>query len=93
MGTLAEMILEERPNSIHIDIDKIGHKSHNDEKVKNKLINTLVKKILINENIDRKKLVKIVFSNKNEMKKLENITWNYMEEEIDKIKGKVFKYE
>lgn len=84
-STVAKLIQEERPNSIHIDIDKIGHKSHADEKIKQELINIFSEVILTNNNIDRKKLGKIVFSNKEEMKKLENITWNYMEQEIDKI--------
>lgn len=84
-STIAKIIQQERPNSIHIDIDKIGHKSHSDETVKQKLINTFGDSILTNENIDRKKLGKIVFSNKEEMKNLEDITWNYMEQQIDKI--------
>ena len=41
--------------------------------------------ILTNNKIDRKKLGKIVFSSKVEMRKLEIITWCYMEQEIDKI--------
>ena len=80
-STVASLI----PNSVHVDIDKIGHNSHNDLDVKNNLINTFGTSILTNNNIDRKKLGKIVFSNKNQMKKLEEITWNYMEKEIDKI--------
>lgn len=92
-STIAKMIQKERTNSIHIDIDKIGHKSHNDETVKKDLITTFGKQILTNSNIDRKKLGKIVFSSKDEMKKLEDITWNYMEQEIDKVinsnKGKI----
>ena len=84
-STIAKLIQEERPHSIHIDIDKIGHQSHNDKKVRQELIATFGEVILTNNNIDRKKLGKIVFSNKKEMKKLEDITWNYMEQEIDKI--------
>ena len=84
-SSIAKKITEEIPNSIHIDIDKIGHKSHNDEYVKANLINTFGDNILTNKIIDRKKLGKIVFSSPSEMKKLENITWNYMEKEIDKI--------
>lgn len=80
-STIAKLI----PNSIHVDIDKIGHNSHEDYVVKEKLINTFGTSILTNNDIDRKKLGKIVFSNKSEMKKLEDITWNYMEKEIDKI--------
>lgn len=84
-STFAKLIQEEKPNSIHVDIDKIGHQSHNDETVKQELITTFGEVILTNNNIDRKKLGKIVFSDKLEMKKLEYITWNYMEQEIDKI--------
>lgn len=84
-STIAKLIQEEKNNSINIDIDKIGHQSHNDEKVKQELITTFGEIILTNNSIDRKKLGKIVFSNKDDMKKLENITWNYMEQEIDKI--------
>lgn len=78
-STIAKLIQEENPNSIHIDIDKIGHQSHNDETVKQELITTFGEVILTNNNIDRKKLGKIVFSDKLEMKKLEDITWKYME--------------
>ena len=39
-STIAKRIQKERPNSIHIDIDKIGRESHNDASVKEKLINT-----------------------------------------------------
>ena len=35
-STIAKKIQEERPNSIHIDIDKISHMSHNDKIVKKK---------------------------------------------------------
>ena len=84
-STVAKLIQEERPNSIHIDIDKIGHKSHTDEKVRQELITIFGEVILTNNNIDRKKLGKIVFSNKEAMKKLESITWNYMEQKIDEI--------
>jgi dephospho-CoA kinase len=49
-STIAKMIQEKRPNSIHIDIDKIGHMSHKDEKVKKELITTFGKTILTNNN-------------------------------------------
>lgn len=84
-STVANLIKQKNPNCIHVDIDKIGHKSHSDQFVKNELINTFGKGILTDNIIDRKKLGKIVFSNKEEMIKLEKITWGYMEKEIDKI--------
>jgi len=84
-STIARKLNDLIPNSIHIDVDIIGHKSHFDKEVKQKLINTFGNVIITDENIDRKKLGKIVFSNKEDMKKLEDITWVYMESEIDKI--------
>lgn len=84
-STVANEIMKNNPNSIHVDIDKIGHNSHSDEKVKKELIIIFGNQILTNNTIDRKKLGKIVFQDKDEMKKLEDITWNYMEKEIDKI--------
>ena len=84
-STVAKLIQKNKPDSIHIDIDKIGHMSHSDEIVKQKLIDTFGEMILTDNNIDRKKLGKIVFSSKDEMRKLEIITWSYMEQEIDKI--------
>lgn len=70
---------------IHIDIDKIGHFSHQDPQVKQQLIETFGNEILTNKEIDRKKLGRIVFSSKEAMSKLEDITWSFMEKEIDKI--------
>lgn len=83
-STVSKYLVKEY-NAIHIDIDRIGHKCHNDKNIKQNLINTFGNKILTNNNIDRKKLREIVFINEIEMKKLEEITWNYMEKEIDKI--------
>lgn len=84
-STVARLIQKNRPNSILVDIDKIGHMSHSDKLVKQKLVDTFGEIILTANNIDRKKLGQIVFSSKEEMKKLEIITWGYMEQEIDKI--------
>lgn len=84
-STIAKELAKDRFNFIHLDIDTIGHKSHNDEEVKQKLINTFGSEITPDGNIDRKKLGRIVFSSKEDMKKLEDITWNYMEKEIDKF--------
>lgn len=83
--TIAKSVQKAIPNSIHIDIDKIAHKSHTDKLVKQNLITAFGNDILTNQDIDRKKLRNIVFNDKYEMEKLENITWNYMENEIDKI--------
>ncbi len=83
-STISNYLVKEF-NAIHIDIDKIGHKCHSDKNVKQKLINTFGTQILTHNTIDRKKLREIVFASEFGMKKLENITWNYMENEIDKL--------
>jgi len=70
---------------IHLDIDKIGHHVLTLPKVKEELVNTFGKYIITNNFIDRKKLGKIVFDSPKEMDKLTEITWKYMESEIDKI--------
>ena len=70
---------------LHVDIDKIGHSSHHDPIVKQKLINTFGEDILTNGEIDRKKLGHIVFNSKEAMQQLEDITWSFMEQQIDQI--------
>ena len=61
------------------------HIIHQDPQVKQQLIETFGNEILTNKEIDRKKLGRIVFSSKEAMSKLEDITWSFMEKEIDKI--------
>lgn len=73
------------PRIMHIDIDKIGHSSHHNPLVKQKLINTFGENILTNGAIDRKKLGHIVFTSKEAMQQLEEITWSFMEQQIDQI--------
>lgn len=82
-STIAKQITSRYQNAVHLDIDKIAHKSHKDEKVKRKIINTFTESILTDNEIDRKKLGRIVFASKEKMKLLEEITWEFMEKEID----------
>lgn len=84
-STLANQIIEHyKGNAIHCDIDKIGHKTHDDLFCKQRIIDCFGRSILTDGNIDRKKLGKIVFNDKLQMQKLTNITWKYMENEIDR---------
>ena len=85
--TTISNLLKERDNKLQvIDIDKIGHNSHKDEYVKNKLLKAFGKGILDdNGDIDRKKLSTIVFNNKQMMQKLYDATYEYMVREIDKL--------
>ena len=54
-STIAKQITSRYKNAIHLDIDKIVHKSHKDEEVKQKIISTFTESVLTNNEIDRKK--------------------------------------
>ena len=82
LGTL----LAQKLNGLYVDIDKIGHQATSDPVISKKLCNTFGD-IILDENgiIDRKKLGNIVFSDTDKMQILTDITWEYMEQELDKI--------
>lgn len=84
-STLASYIMNNYENSLHLDIDKIGHYVLTLDEVEKELVNCFGKNILDDKKVDRKKLGDIVFNSRLEMKKLTDITWNYMQIEIDKI--------
>ena len=82
---LAQMLVEELQCEA-INIDKIGHKATSDKKISSKLCEIFGNEILgENNQIDRKKLGAIVFSDKEKMDVLTNITWGYMQEILDDI--------
>lgn len=70
---------------ITVEIDKIGHYVLTLDEVRDDLVKYFGSSILRNGNINRKYLSKIVFSSDEKMGILANITWPYMEREIDKI--------
>ena len=83
-STLAKKIVElTNHKAIHLDIDKVGHDVLLLPKVKEELINSFGEDIFKEYIVDRKKLAEIVFNSRNEMKKLSDITWKYMQIEID----------
>ena len=84
-STLARTLIEHYENAFHLDIDKVGHKALMNQEVKSELIKSYGIDILNGENIDRKKLGEIVFNSRLEMKNLSDITWKYMQIEIDKF--------
>ena len=84
--TLATQIMQlAGDNAICLDIDKIGHNVLLFPEVKKELINSFGEAIIKENMVDRKKLGEIVFNSRNEMEKLSDITWKYMQIEIDKI--------
>ena len=83
-STLANQIVELTNNKgIHLDIDKIGHKILLLPDIINELTNSFGASIIKDNNVNRKKLGEIVFNSRNKMNKLSNITWKYMQIEID----------
>ena len=82
--TLASQIIKLTSKKIiHLDIDKIGHKVLLLPEVRDKLIDCFGDSIVKINTIDRKKLGEMVFTSRCEMKKLSDITWKYMQVEID----------
>ena len=85
-STIAKQILEVKGDAaIHLDIDKVGHQVLLLPDVKEELINSFGSSILNEDNIDRKRLGEIVFNSRKEMDKLTEITWKYMQIEIDRF--------
>ncbi len=79
-------LLANKLNCKYIDIDKIGHSATSDSIISKKLCQEFGQDILdANKNIDRKKLGNIVFSDKDKMEILTNLTWDYMQKELDNI--------
>lgn len=93
-STLANQIIELTDNkAIHLDIDKAGHRVLLLPEVQEELVSSFGESVVKENNVDRKKLGEIVFDSRNEMNKLSNITWKYMQIEIDNFlnlnKGKI----
>lgn len=83
-STLANQIIELTNNkAVHLDIDKVGHSVLLLPEVQKELINSFGESIVKENIVDRKKLGEIVFDSRNEMNKLSDITWKYMQIEID----------
>ncbi len=85
-STLAKELTEKMQDAMCINVDKIGHKATNDVEITKKLCKAFGKQILEkDEKIDRKKLGNIVFSDKEKMDFLTEITWGYMQKILDDI--------
>lgn len=85
-STLANQIMELTDNkAVHLDIDKIGHKVLLIPEVKEELIQSFGEKIIVQDKVNRKKLGEVVFNSRHEMEKLTDITWKYMQVEIDQF--------
>ena len=85
--SLISKLLKELDDRIRvIDVDKIGHESHNDPDVREKLIKYFGDGIFDDDgSVNRKALGRIVFSDKSKMELLYDATYSYMVERIDAI--------
>ena len=85
-STLARNIKElSSKKVVHLDIDKVGHNALTYDEAKEELVKTFGKDVLNNNIVDRKKLGDIVFNSRDEMSKLTDITWKYMQLEINRF--------
>ncbi len=84
-STLSREICNKCLDSIYVDIDKIGHKVLFINDVRDELVKCFGEDIVNDNIVDRKKLGESVFNSRLNMKKLSDITWKYMEKEIDNI--------
>lgn len=87
-STLAnKLIMFYKNNAVHLDIDKVGHKVLNIKEVQKELIICFGNSVINFGIIDRKRLGELVFNSREEMNKLTDITWKYMQMEIDQFLG------
>jgi len=84
-SSIAKALQKKNSNIKVIDIDKVGHYVEILPEIQEKLISHFGTEILEEGQINRKKLSTIVFSNKDAMNILTEITWPAMEKEIDKF--------
>lgn len=80
---ISKLLTSYNPKIIHLDIDKIVHDIYNNQIVVDNLINSFGKKVIKEGRVNRKELANIVFSSKEAMQILEEITWREMEKQID----------
>jgi dephospho-CoA kinase len=83
-STIARAIAEEK-NALHYEIDKIGHDVLTINEVQTELVKSFGDDIANGENIDRKRLGELVFTSREKMQTLTDITWRYMQLQIDSI--------
>lgn len=70
---------------LHIDVDQISHQVLTFPKVQEQLQQSFCTDVVIDHEVQRKVLGRIVFSSPEQMQKLTNITWHHMEQIIDQM--------
>ena len=84
-STLA-LLLSKKLNCKHIDIDTIGHEALFQPQILDSLCNKLGREILDEDgSLNRKKVGSIVFSSKDKMNILTDLTWEYMKNVLNDL--------
>ena len=79
-------LLSQKLNCKHIDIDPIGHKALFQPEIFDSLCDRFGRGILDeNGKVNRKRVGEVVFSQKEKMDELTELTWGYMQKVIDEI--------
>lgn len=79
-------LLSQKLNCKHIDIDPIGHKALFQPEIFDLLCDRFGRGILDeNGKVNRKRVGEVVFSQKEKMDELTELTWGYMQKVIDEI--------
>jgi len=78
-------LLSSIPDSIIINLDKIGHSVLKKETIKKKIVSLFGKYVITNNRLDREKIRKIVFYNSDILKKYNNIVHPELKKELKKI--------
>lgn len=84
-STIARTLESLDERMLHVDIDRISHQVLTYPEVQEALQNTFGTEVVIDGEVQRKVLGKIVFTTPEQMQKLTDITWHHMESVIDQI--------
>ena len=82
-------ILAKKLNCPVFFLDEFSHESLEDKNIKSTLIKKFGKSILENNKINRKILGKIIFSNSEDLEFVNNLSWKYIDDTLDKILEKI----
>ena len=84
-STIARTLESLDERMLHVDIDQISHQVLTYPEVQEALQNTFGTEVVLDKEVQRKVLGKIVFTTPEQMQKLTSITWHHMERLIDQI--------
>ena len=77
--------IAQRLNCEYVSIDEIGHEALHNPEAKESLCEAFGEQILVDGQINRKEVGKVVFADKMAMDKLTEITWGYMQKVLDAL--------